>query len=465
MLRRKVMAGMSLCMVATLFSGCGTRTVDYNVDDTEVMETEKGEDVSGLAQFVDGERWTEELSVTGETGGDATVSIHAKVVLPDMEQMSVVEVKRPEVDAAYREALVNQIFGSTPVYYYEDVDVLKESAIGYEYEAGDVDYCATYLTGQQLQELLTVWEMIQEEWEDGRRSSAEAGAKEQALQNCREQIRDIKNAMRTAPEDYVPVTDYESDSYLGYLDTIPYCLKVTEGDYTGDYIGDYTQISLRPLDYVSVCPEEMEQAALIHVEDGNEIRITGDNQCELSEEEAEKMAEVFLWDMGIFDELNLLGTYDLYWFAYMEQLDHYTFRDDKEEVNGYAFYYGQREGNLTDFPDSSIVVYVNDGGVFSADIVNPYQIISMTEHVPLLPLDTIQQIMQNEMAEHADDYFLSTSERDYTYQTMELLYARVADDSRQGYYSFVPVWKLDGYDVDCPVMVNAIDGGIVNAYY
>ena len=143
--------------------------------------------------------------------------------------------------------------------------------------------------------------------------------------------------MRTAPEDYVPVTDYESDSYLGYLDTIPYCLKVTEGDYTGDYIGDYTQISLRPLDYVSVCPEEMEQAALIHVEDGNEIRITGDNQCELSEEEAEKMAEVFLWDMGIFDELNLLGTYDLYWFAYMDQLDYYTFRDDKEEVNGYAF--------------------------------------------------------------------------------------------------------------------------------
>lgn len=247
---------------------------------------------------------------------------------------------------------------------------------------------------------------------------------------------------------------------MGYLGGIPFSLRISgEGN---------TVISFQPMDYAGVCPEALKGAAKISLTDGKtQALINEENACELKEEDAQKMAEEFLAELGLSNQIYLEASYALVWDAYMEEVDENLFCDARRVTDGYAFYYGQEEESITGFrTDTGIIVDVNNSGVFAVDIVNSYEIVSVTENVPLLPLESIQEIMRNEMTENADIYFWNTDNTSYTYYTMELLYYRVPDHSREGYCSFVPVWKVEGYSssVYNAVIVNAIDGGIIDEW-
>ena len=444
-----------LMAVAVLGSGCGSRSVDYNIEDTQQTGETAGQENTGLSQFAEEKRWTENLEITGGENGDVSVNIRATVVLPEDEEMSVVEVSKPQVDEAYRETILGNIFGETQLYYYTDEKELKELARCEEKPSEEVDYDTYDMTRAQLEDLLKEWETILEEWQNGERDSTEPGEKEQSVQNCELQIRKLKQAMQTAPEEYVPAAGYDRDSYLGYVEGVPYQVSMEQDQ--------FLEIEFQPVEYGLVCPDELQNAAWIQAIDGKMQTVTGTNQCQKQQEDAQREAEAFLQKVGVLGQCHLMETYPVIWEAYMEQVGHNTWKDDKTILDGYAFYFGQGESSATEFPDSSIAVYVNDGGVFYADIVSPFDVISVTEQVPLLPMDSIQQIIRNELQENPDDYFWSTGNSEYSYHTLELLYKQVADQEQEGYYSYVPVWRLYGYgNSGNSVTVNAIDGGIVN---
>ena len=75
--------------------------------------------------------------------------------------------------------------------------------------------------------------------------------------------------------------------------------------------------------------------------------------------------------------------------------------------------------------------------------------------------------MRNELTEHIDQYPSLESVNYYT--NMELIYFRIRDEEKKGYYSYVPVWRLsvqfedeDGnQQMERAVLVNAIDGGVI----
>jgi len=61
-----------------------------------------------------------------------------------------------------------------------------------------------------------------------------------------------------------------------------------------------------------------------------------------------------------------------------------------------------------------------------------------------------------------------------TYDSLELIYLRMRDKEHEGYFSYVPVWRMadvwfrggDGYaDVYTnPILINAIDGSVIDFY-
>lgn len=266
-------------------------------------------------------------------------------------------------------------------------------------------------------------------------------------------------AISDAQGDYVKATGYESGDYMAYLDEIPFRLS-----FSGEL--QPLWILFEPVDNTLICPEALKDAAMLNLEEGSAFGLkTGFvNECQWSEEEAQELAEKFLAQAGFIDWIFLESSDVLFWDAYMKEVSLDVYTDRVTVENGYAFYY-QMKSDAGCLTDTGIVVYVNDFGVFFMDVVNPYDIISETTDVPLLPLNNIEEIMRNELEENADVYFWKTEDHSYTYYRMELGYSRVPDDSKEGYYSFVPVWELAGYDGYGDVLVNAIDGGIVSEYY
>ena len=212
----------------------------------------------------------------------------------------------------------------------------------------------------------------------------------------------------------------EDGVYTGDRDGIPYRMRIGEN-----------RISLYPADITQVKPEEMDDMEQLFpdelTERPYEFTIAGgmnyQNYAELSEKEAIEIARQFLTDIGLSDR-SLCNVKLLQWDSHPL----YVIMDDGTRyggsiVDGYVFYFqqtiqGEEMTQLTDDTDSEgfgtwfqgydepvwdedtrmhTVVCVNDHGVIAADIQNIYEVTSVEEDVSLLPVETIQGIMRNEL--------------------------------------------------------------------
>ena len=90
--------------------------------------------------------------------------------------------------------------------------------------------------------------------------------------------------------------------------------------------------------------------------------------------------------------------------------------------------------------NSGIALSIMDEGVIGMELCCPIEITSVTKDVELLSMENIQTIMRNELTEHIDQYPSLESVNYYT--NMELIYFRIRDEEKKGYYSYVPVWRL-----------------------
>ena len=105
------------------------------------------------------------------------------------------------------------------------------------------------------------------------------------------------------------------------------------------------------------------------------------------------------------------------------------------------------------------------------DSYNPIEVTAVTKDVKLLPLENIQNIIQDELKNHTDEFQCNEKNGSYSFNSLELIYFRVPDDAKEGYYSYVPVWRLcDAYGEEDEhrtyanaIFINAIDGSAIHA--
>jgi len=120
--------------------------------------------------------------------------------------------------------------------------------------------------------------------------------------------------------------------------------------------------------------------------------------------------------------------------------------------------------NYDDFmPYGSSSFIVTDQGVTEFTVSYPVDIVNESKNVELLSMDTIKEIIKDDMTKNSDQYDFT---QNHTYNNLKLGYIRLKDASDKDKCTYVPAWCLSkqdkGYD-RYPVYVNAIDGTIIRS--
>lgn len=432
LLRAGMVTGLVVTgMLAGIFTGCGDKEkVDYSIEGVEDAaaseEQEYGRGKSSVAQFAKETHWSDVWTLETKEGiGTETVeiTIEADIFLPDAEEMYVVEVTVPEMDEPYRQRIVENLFDSQEVSHMTAKDEVKEEEL------------------------------------------------------------------------YPTKGDYVADQYIGERDGVSYILwfnRITDEDMSGGYSSQW--FNFYPEDTSDICPKSYEGYTrfmphrFLTVDKYTRI---GENECAISQEKAQEMAEDFLKEFEL--EYSVLHTvrpliwgddtlssdtiYDWpangYVFTYHYGVEEVSFRGSTK----YAYMPYAEEDTDKEYPaEGSAEVYVTERGVICMYADNPVETMGMSGEVEFLPLETIKEIMKEEVIKRYEEFsfvhLMPAKELQFT--RMDLIYFRVRDKEHPGSYSYIPAWRLsedlgklpEGGDivVHNPVIINAIDGTLINFY-
>lgn len=451
-------------------TGCGSeKEVDYSIEEIngeEENQKEKGK--SGLAQFDGEENWNDTLEIYVDSEKEdavpymASLRIDAEIKLPDCSQMSVMEVVEPEFDADYKKTLANRIFDEV---YYGDAGHLPRK---------DLERIRDSLYG-------TVYSQYPTDWEEEEKE--------------RYALLDALDHLESAGDAYTPAEEYTLNDYIGVMDGRTYRLSFTEVPGDATFIRHLKVVSMTPNDVFEVCPEKFrEQNNLVYAP-----WLFGEwaqNHCSVAKEDAEREAGLFVKKLGL-DYPVPSAVYPLAWGAVPDVIPLEGLEETSDwEVNGYVFSfdlgidgisfveYGMEE-DYVDFWGKSdrseevqyslqarLQIYVTDQGIIRAEIQNPVQIKGLSEGVGLLPLETVKDIMKDEVERNSEVFRLNLFMTN-SFNEMELIYFRIRDKEHPGHYSYVPAWRLAEVMEDTqnrlinirnPILINAIDGSVINFY-
>ena len=481
-IKRKYAYGLLLCLSVNLLAGCKEKTVDYSMEgatESAQKENSVSNTVSrgkkGLKQFADVKYWKESWTRVNEEGEESGGYVEVDISVPDVEQMFVAEVKELELDTAYKKQLTERIFRDGEIYY------------------GDVEY----LPKKELEERREYCEVM-------RQSGSEDGT------DWEKELSIYEEALKTAGETYTPADGYDAAAYLGTYAGESYELSFLEYDVgeVPDKMAEYQQFRNRPFvksagdqnedgfviccrckeilftakDLYRFCPEEVKAVENLNYK-ALERNLAVENRCKLSEEEAREQAESFLkelkleypayvyaeplgWRTGA-DTGNDMADYvaDGYVFLFDAGIDSVSFtRYGTQETDRY---FSRKKGaeEIRYSMKARLEIYINDKGVIGMRDQNPVETIGVSEEIEMLPINVIQEIMKEQI--ELDDF---SGTRD----SLELIYLRMRDKEHEGYFSYVPVWRMadvwfrggDGYaDVYTnPILINAIDGSVIDFY-
>lgn len=463
---RPLCIGLTATLCMGLLPGCGKeKEIDYHVDgDTEISQTEGDGGKTALSQFAGETIW--EDSWTLEEDEDATIelTVDAQIVIPDVEEMYVVEVTVPEFDAGFKEHVTETLFGGNVV-YYNDVEHLPKKELEIIYD----DYKRRY-----------------------EEATAEADREYFAAY-----MTYYENLLETAGDTYMPADAFDVNEYIGEKDGITYELYFSDIYGGEDWSLNIQYFSFYATNFEEICPEGYEgySGYMAHPY-MNLDRYTnvGENECMLSVEEAEGMARELLEELGL--EYPVLAyAKPLMWGN--ETLSSENIYDDWP-ANGYVltFEYGMDDLSFTGFGSGGqysvgyssdtyemgeqqpyslgafAEVYVTDKGVIGVFVNNPMETTNISESVELLPLDTIKGIMKDNADKPFETLDSSYSLKE-TYTHMELIYFRVRDKENTMNYSYIPAWRLSdqigdplmgNWSIRNSLIINAIDGTWIDLF-
>lgn len=473
-MKKAVKSFMVIFCGILLIAGCGKKNVDYGIDGTEEIthETKKGS--TGVEQFKNAEHWATQWSVMRENGSTIDISVDADIQTWDLKEMYVIGVSELDLEnTEYKEHIVRNCFSPENIYYYDDVHLPKK----------------------QLLEKIEFYEETMLDNADARDDYARM-----EYENANAGLELCQGALMTASDEYIAAEDFTVNAYLGYRGNIPYELHFnTVNDPAAPDIKS-TSVCMYPLDLYKVCPRKMKNEENLMCEPWH-TDVPRKNYCELSEEEAKKMAEQFLADMGLEYPVCTLSE-GLIWGSETAMGKHYDMstkeEDDERHLEGYVFYFDAgidgvsfpAYGDENDYIDWLIredtlerqvysmnaraIVYVTGEGVIRLDADNPILVDEVSDPVTLLPLETIQDIMKNELEQNYTDYCFAKAEEETmdSFGGMDLIYFRLRDRNEEGRYSYVPAWRM--YDTRLKalgygtahhmysVLVNAVDGSVIH---
>lgn len=435
---RMLAAAMTIIEAIVIISltGCAGKKVDYG-NESESKETKN---MSALADIKADSGWNENFTI--QTGnGEKTVYINANIVVPDFDNMSVVEVENVKIDADYKKRFLDLYFGGNE-YYYHDPD---------------------HYTVDELNEVIEYW---QKEQDDTYREWLE------------QQLAEYRDKLETAKTTYTVAKDLENcEVFAGYKGDV-FCEVEFEAHKVHAYAlsqsgTDYGPPSLRNEDYDTV-------TQTIQDEDLKDKADETSNEGSKSATSAKKEAGDFLSKLGMQNqvergecECNWIGFNNSeegndyqtavwgYIYSYATGIDGITFKDGLDR-DTYLSVYETNDSDTDDvtLPDSTLLT-VTDDGIIDVQLEYPVNVTQIYKDVELISLKNIEQIIKAEITENPDKYDTASS-----FNKLQLSYLKIRSDSEQGKYSYVPAWVLsrmvDYSSERNAIFVNAIDGTIIN---
>ena len=199
-------------LVLTSLTGCSGKKVDYG-NESEIKETKN---MSVLADIRADSGWNENFTI--QTGnGEKTVYVNANIVVPDCDNMSVVEVENIKIDVDYKKRFLDLYFGGNE-YYYHDPD---------------------HYTVDELNEIIEDWQKTQDETYS---------------EELEQRLAEYRDKLETAKTTYTVAKDLENcEVFAGYKGDV-FCEVDFEAHKVHAYAlhqsgTDYGPPSLRNKDY------------------------------------------------------------------------------------------------------------------------------------------------------------------------------------------------------------------------
>lgn len=435
---RILAAAMTIVEAIVIISltGCSGKKVDYG-NESESKETKN---MSALADIKADSDWKENFTI--QTGnGEKTVYINANIVVPDFDNMSVVEVENVKIDADYKKRFLDLYFGGNE-YYYHDPD---------------------HYTVDELNEVIEDWQKTQDdthsEW-------------------LEQQLAEYRDKLETAKTTYTVAKDLENcEVFAGYKGDV-FCEVEFEAHKVHAYAWyqsgtDYGPPSLRNEDYDTITQTFQD-------DDLKDKADETSNEGSKSAASAKKEVGDFLSKLGMQDlvergecECSWIGFNNSeegndyqtavwgYIYSYATGIDGITFKDGFD-MDTYLSGYEAIDSDIDDvtLPDSTLLT-VTDDGIIDVQMEYPVNVTQIYKDVELISLKNIEQIIKAEITENPDKYDIASS-----FNKLQLSYLKIRSDSEQGKYSYVPAWALsrlvDYSNEQNAIFVNAIDGTIIN---
>lgn len=435
---RILAAAMTIVEAIVIISltGCSGKKVDYG-NESESKETKN---MSALADIKADSDWKENFTI--QTGnGEKTVYINANIVVPDFDNMSVVEVENVKIDADYKKRFLDLYFGGNE-YYYHDPD---------------------HYTVDELNEVIEDWQKTQDdthsEW-------------------LEQQLAEYRDKLETAKTTYTVAKDLENcEVFAGYKGDV-FCEVEFEAHNVHAYAWyqsgtDYGPPSLRNEDYDTITQTFQD-------DDLKDKADETSNEGSKSAASAKKEAGNFLSKLGMQDlvergecECGWIGFNNSeegndyqtatwgYIYSYATGIDGITFKDGLDR-DTYLSVYETNDSDTDDvtLPDSTLLT-VTDDGIIDVQLEYPVNVTQIYKDVELISLKNIEQIIKAEITENPDKYDTTSS-----FNKLQLGYLKIRSDSEPGKYSYVPAWALsrmvDYSSERNAIFVNAIDGTIID---
>lgn len=435
---RILAAAMTIVEAIVIISltGCAGKKVDYG-NESESKETKN---MSALADIKADSDWKENFTI--QTGnGEKTVYVNANIVVPDFDNMSVVEVENVKIDADYKKRFLDLYFGGNE-YYYHDPD---------------------HYTVDELNEVIEDWQKTQDEtyseWLEQR-------------------LAEYRDKLETAKTTYTVAKDLENcEVFAGYKGDV-FCEVEFEAHKVHAYAWyqsgtDYGPPSLRNEDYDTITQTFQD-------EDLKDKADETSNEGSKSATSTKKEAGDFLSKLGMQDQVQR-GECECSWigfnnseegndyqtavwgyiYSYATGIDGITFKDGLDR-DTYLSVYETNDSDTDDvtLPDSTLLT-VTDDGIIDVQLEYPVNVTQIYKDVELISLKNIEQIIKAEITENPDKYDTASS-----FNKLQLSYLKIRSDSEPGKYSYVPAWALsrmvDYSSERNAIFVNAIDGTIIN---
>lgn len=435
---RILAAAMTIVEAIVIISltGCSGKKVDYG-NESESKETKN---MSALADIKADSDWKENFTI--QTGnGEKTVYINANIVVPDFDNMSVVEVENVKIDADYKKRFLDLYFGGNE-YYYHDPD---------------------HYTVDELNEVIEDWQKTQDdthsEW-------------------LEQQLAEYRDKLETAKTTYTVAKDLENcEVFAGYKGDV-FCEVEFEAHKVHAYAWyqsgtDYGPPSLRNEDYDTITQTFQD-------DDLKDKADETSNEGSKYAASAKKEAGNFLSKLGMQDlvergecECGWIGFNNSeegndyqtatwgYIYSYATGIDGITFKDGLDR-DTYLSVYETNDSDTDDvtLPDSTLLT-VTDDGIIDVQLEYPVNVTQIYKDVELISLKNIEQIIKAEITENPDKYDTTSS-----FNKLQLGYLKIRSDSEPGKYSYVPAWALsrmvDYSSERNAIFVNAIDGTIID---